>query len=72
MGTKLGEKNTQKITLFLVKSSFHSIILFRLTIVPLILYRATITLSLLVREKEPLILTFLNLYVTLHKINGSV
>ena len=42
--------------------------------VPLILYRATITLLLLVREKEkePPILTFLNLYVTLHEIHGKI
>ena len=35
---------------------------------PLFLHRTTIRLLLLVRELESLILTFLNLYVTLHKI----
>ena len=45
---------------------------FHLKIVPLILHRATIRLLLLVREKEPSVLTFLNLYVTLNEIHGSI
>lgn len=40
--------------------------------VPLFLHRTTIRLLLLVRELESLILTFLKLYVTLHKIHGSL
>ena len=42
-----------------------------LRIALIILHRATIRLLLLVREKKPPILTFLNLYLTLHKIHGS-
>ena len=33
---------------------------------------ATIGLTMSVRDKEPPILTFLNLYVTLHDIHGSI
>ena len=60
------EKKPQKITPLFVKNSFHAWIFYYLRIAPLILHRATIRLPLLVREKEPL-----NLYVTLHEINGS-
>ena len=38
----------------------------------LILNRTTIRLFLLVREKEPPIGTFMNLYVTSHEIHGSI
>ena len=43
-----------------------------LIIVPLIALRANIRLLLLVRGKEPPILTFINLYVTLHEIDGTI
>ena len=39
---------------------------FHLRILPLILYRA------IIREKEPPILRFLNLYLTFNKIHGSI
>ena len=45
---------------------------FHLTIVPSVLNRATIRLLLLVREIESPILTFINLYVALHQIRGSL
>ena len=47
-------------------------IFFHLRIIPdIILHMATIGLTMSVRDKEPPILTFLNLYVTLHDIHGS-
>ena len=45
------------------------VIFIHLRIAPLILHRATIRLLLLIREKQPPILTFL---VTLHEIHGSI
>ena len=45
---------------------------FCLRIVPISLHRATTRLLLLVREKVLLVLTFLNLYVTLNEIHGSI
>ena len=48
------------------------VIFIHLRIAPLILHRATIRLLLLIREKEPPILTFLGLYVNLHEIHGSI
>ena len=38
----------------------------------LILNRATKRLLLLVTEKEPPLLTVINLYMTLHETNGSI
>ena len=61
-----------KITSLLVKSSFRARIFFHLKVVLLFLNRATIRLLLLVREKEHLILTFTNIYVTLDEIHGSI
>ena len=46
---------------------FHWWIFSHLRIVPLTLHRVTIRLPLSVREKEPPILTFLNLYVNISK-----
>ena len=47
-------------------------IFFLLRIIPdIILHMATIGLTMSVRDKEPPILTFLNLHVTLHDIHGS-
>ena len=46
-------------------------IFFHLRIIPdIILHMATIGLTMSVRDKEPP--TFLNLYVTLHDIHGSI
>ena len=61
---------TNRITLS--KELFPFINFFHLRIVPLILPGAIIRLLLLVREKEPPILIFLNLYVTFNKIHGSI
>ena len=56
----------------LVKSYFHSWFFFHLRIALLILHRAPIILFLLVREKEPPILIFLNIYLTLNGVHGSI
>ena len=63
--------NPQNTSLF-VKSYFHSWTFLHLRIIPLILHTATIRLLLLVRGKKPPVLTFLNLYVTLNGIDGSI
>ena len=62
----------KKITSLLVKSSSHSSFFFHLIIVPFISHKATMILVLLAREKEPPILTFLNLYENLNEIHGSI
>ena len=64
--------NTQQITSVLVKSQFYSWVFIHVRIILLILHRATVRLLWLVREKEPQILTFLNLYVTLNGIQGRI
>ena len=64
--------NTQQITSLLVKSQFYSWVFIHVRIILLILHRATVRLLWLVREKEPQTLTFLNLYVTLNGIQGSI
>ena len=71
--TGLGLKTKiQKITPLLVKSLFHSWILFPTSEMYLILNRTTIRLLLLVREKSPPIWKFMNLYVTSREIHGRI
>ena len=59
-------------TITLSKKFFLFMNFFHLRIVSLILNRATIRVLFRVREKEPPILTFFNLYVTLHEIHDSI
>ena len=61
-----------KIHITLNKKFFAFMIFFYLRIVALILYRATIRLLLLVKEKKRPILTFLKFYVALHEILASI
>ena len=69
MASDFGPK-LKKNTSLLVKSFLHSWILFPISEMSLI--GTTIRSLLLVREKEPPTWTFMNLYVTLHEIHGSI
>ena len=68
----VGIRSIRSIRSMTAKHSSHSLIFFYPRNVTLILHRTTIRSLLLVKEKESPVLAFLNLYVTLHEIPGSL